>query len=405
MADLIQDALTAALLLIQANMEEEDDDAAAPSAAVATAPRAKLAKRSAVDTPVNQEAKLVVSINDEALTAAELEAIFEVTIHQDVEAPSSFSLRFKDDDALARAEDRRYNLGGKVTVSAGYDAPEPLITGDITGLEIDLTGGETPSLVVHGYDRRHRLSRGTRTDSYAKLTDSGIAERIARRNGLSFKGDSTTVTYDLVLQHEQSDLEFLKQRADRIGYEVLVEAETLYFRAPPISAKAALTLSMDGDVTEFYARMSALDQPEEVHVRGWDPKLEGRATVQDLPSMGGKTGASEAAIAFKAIPGTVIQVDQPVTTVDEAKAMARGQLEALALRFVRGEGTCLGNPELRAGKTLALTDLGPRFGGTYYIVSAQHTYTREQGYRTKFTVRRSATGTAGEGTAPPAPSP
>src|SRR5262249_10841807 len=150
----------------------------------------------------------------------------EVIVRQDVEAPSSFSLRLKRNDALDLVDNQVYRLGQTVTVTSGTTV---VVDGEITSLEIEAIGGgepEIPSLIVRGYDRRHRLWRGTRTACYPSTTDSEIATMIATRNGLASYNPSTPATsipYELVIQHEQTDFEFLKERAARIGYEVFIE--------------------------------------------------------------------------------------------------------------------------------------------------------------------------------------
>ena len=396
MSDLIQAAQATAIASIQAGMAS----GAAGAALGALLPAAASVALGASDAmPVKDEAVLSIVLNDVSLPATSLDAVAEVIVKQDVEAPSTFSLRLTGDDALALADQSTYNLGGTLTVSLGYTSSEAIIQGEITGLEIDLPGDGAPSLIVRGYDLRHRLRRGTRTDAYAKAADSAIAARIAKRNGLEFVGKATKPIYDLVIQHEQTDFDFLKERAARIGYEVVVDDKNLDFRPRPLGASPKVTLSMSGDVIDFYARMSDASMPSQLRVRGWDatqkqPIDEG-ASATDLTGMGGTVGATVASSAFSlpTLDGKVSQVDQPVFNTEEAKAMAVGQLQDAVLGFMTGEGTALGNPGIRAGTTLGLTNLGNRFGGTYYVLSAEHTYTREQGYRTKFTVRRNATQT------------
>lgn len=402
MSDLVNGALATAIAAIEIQMALAAGAEAGAAALVPGLPALPslpvAAGLGTIDTlPVKQEASLSVTINGNPIPSTDLEEISEVVVKQDVAAPSSFTLRFKGDDALTLADRSDYDLGKLVTVSLGYTSLSPVIMGEITGLEIDMTGGEVPSLVVRGCDMRHRLLRGTRTDSYPLAADSVIAAKIAQRNGLVFVGKPTTPVYDLVIQHEQTDFDFLRERAARIGYEVVADGANLDFRPRPLGSSGTLTLSMDGDVTEFYARMSDVSLPKEVHVRGWDTTqkqaIDAVAAAADLTSMGGTLGANVAADAFPlpTLPGTVIQVNQPVFTPDEAKAMALGQFQDMALGFISGEGTCIGNAGIKAGITLALQKLGNRFGGTYYVMSAEHTYTREQGYRTKFMVRRNAT--------------
>ena len=62
------------------------------------------------------------------------------------------------------------------------------------------------------------------------MTDSQIAKQIASEMGLQADVDSTSQKFDYVFQNNQSNLNFLKQRAKRIDYEVEVAENKLIFK-------------------------------------------------------------------------------------------------------------------------------------------------------------------------------
>lgn len=339
-----------------------------------------------------------VKIDGADLPARAYADLLEVSVQDDVEAPSMFTLRLVtwDDEKLAIswADDDRFAIGRAVEVSLGYaGALAPVMKGEIIGLDLEMSSGELPTLIVRGYDRRHRLLRGTKTRSFVKMKDSDIAAQIAREQRLSAQVVDSKVAHEYVLQHAQSDLDFLGQRAAAIGYEVVVEDRTLHFRPHPISKKAALSLSMERDVIEFYPSMTAQNQVGAVDVRGWDPRkkeaIVGKARTAQATAMGSTLGPKAADKAFG--QAAVAVVDQAVSSQGEADRMALGQLQSAALGFIRGEGVCFGRTDVKAGIVIELTGLGKRFSGAYYISSATHSYSAGKGYRTSFTVRRNAT--------------
>lgn len=79
-----------------------------------------------------------------------------------------------------------------------------------------------------------------------------------------------------------------------------------------------------------------------------------------------------------------------VDTNEEAEALARAALNLAGTEFITGEGSCLGNPDIKAGSVVELLGLGERFRGLYYVVSCIHRL-GQKGYYTSFTARRSAT--------------
>jgi phage protein D len=249
-------------------------------------------------------------------------------------------------------------------------------------------------LTIRGYDRRHRLLRGRKTRSFVQIKDSDIASQIASEAGLGARAVDTGVQLDYVLQHNQTDMDFLQDRARRIGYEVAIEDKTLLFRPFQNDKSETLTLKPGQDLLEFYPRLTTLSQVGEVSVRGWSPKdkqvIVGTAAAgSETGAMGDSSGPSAANRAFGKT--SAASVNRPVFSRAEADKMAQGQLNAIALDYIDGEGLCIGRTDLRAGAVIAIEDLGQRFSGKYYVTSTIHSYVPSRGYRTAFTIRRNAT--------------
>ncbi|MBC1221001.1 phage late control D family protein [Nostoc sp. UCD121] len=331
----------------------------------------------------------------------EIEAdLVSVLVSEDLEAPGMFELQLVTWDLLKQemtwVDDKLFDVGNEVEIQMGYEQElKTLMVGEITGLEPEYTQDAAPILVVRGHDLRHRLLRGSHTKSFLKIKDSEIVSQIARTRGLTAKVTDSKVKLEYILQHNQTDWDFLKERAKRIGYEVAVEQKTLYFR-PHNNAKAkVLTLTYGEDLQEFFPRLSTMNQVQQLEIKGWIPKdkkeVLGKAVVgKEGGTMAGSTSGTKATKkAFGESSYTI--VNQPVSSKEEADSMALGQFQDMAIAYISGEGSCQGNPNLRAGKVIEIVGLGKRFSGFYYIISAEHTYSKNQGYKTSFTVRRNAT--------------
>ncbi|HMP41237.1 MAG TPA: phage baseplate assembly protein V, partial [Roseiflexaceae bacterium] len=74
--------------------------------------------------------------------------------------------------------------------------------------------------------------------------------------------------------------------------------------------------------------------------------------------------------------------DRPVATQGEAVKLAQSILDEISGDFLQAEGVCYGDPNIRAGKTIALNKIGTRFSGTYFITATRHVYTLREGYLT-----------------------
>ncbi|MCL6434015.1 MAG: hypothetical protein K6T90_07310 [Leptolyngbyaceae cyanobacterium HOT.MB2.61] len=328
--------------------------------------------------------------------------IEQVTVTQDLESPSMVEIHLSNFDVISQeitwSDSSLLRLGTSIDVLMGYGTRlKPVISAEITGLEPEFSRETPPKLVVRGHDLRHRLLYGRKTRSFTKMKDSAIAQQIASQQGLVAKATDTKVVLDYVMQHNQTDLEFLQERAQRIGYEVWVKDKTLYFQPHRHDAHKSLTLSLDfqSNLLEFSPRLSSLTQASKVEVRGWDLKnkqaIVSRAgTGNEVSLMGGVTSGAKALQRMVGSNSYSI-VNRPVQSQAEADQMVMGQFNQRSLAYITGEGTCLGNATLEAGSVIEIKGVGRQFSGLYYVTTATHTFTDDEGYRTEFTVRRTAT--------------
>jgi Bacteriophage probable baseplate hub protein len=339
-----------------------------------------------------------VLINGVALDATERSYISSIVVDDSLAWPSMFALQFASSFELPNVHHwidyRDFSVGNKVEIKLGYgDKVESLISGEITGLEPEFALDRPPNLTVRGYDPRYRLQKGRRTRTFVGLSDSEIAEQIAREANLNVKATGTRFAHDYVIQANQTDLEFLRERARRIQYEVYVSDLTLYFRPVQNDESEALTMTIGDHLLEFYPRLSMIRQVDDVVVLGWHG-LEKKEIVGfpetrfESAQMGGKRSGPQ--INTEVGRARDVLSMQPVMSQAEADHLAQATLSQKALTLIEGEGTCLGRTDVRAGKVIKLEGIGQRFSGQYYVTSAIHSYTAQGGYRTQFQVRRNS---------------
>ena len=348
-----------------------------------------------------------VTVNGQDLDQKDEAKPIEVVYNDNVDAADFFSVRLGlVDNAIGKPDwidDALYKEGGKVRIKMGHEgrAVKTMIEGEITGVEVMFSSRGPETLVLQGYDRHHRLRRGRKSRTFQNMTDSDIAQKIASEQGLTLRGDSTSVRYDHVYQNNLTDFDFLRMRAARIGYEVEIENTNLHFRKSQESRSKVTTLKWgepgDDELISFSPRLSTANQVSEVTVRGWSPKdkkeIVGRARVGDETTrMGGSiSGGQSATSAFGSVKTVV--VDHPIFDQREADALAKARFNELSLGYISGEGICIGNPDIRAGEVIEVKGFGRRFSGLYYVVSSNHICGRGGGgYRTEFTVRRNTGG-------------
>ena len=325
--------------------------------------------------------------------------ILEVKVSDYVEGAGTFTITFNnwnsDTQEFKWVDGDLLVEGAEVEIKVGFvDDLRSMLKGEVTALEPEFSPGEAPTLKIHGYDLLHRFRRGRNTRSFVNMKDSQIAEQIAGELGLRAQADDTQITHEYVLQSNQTDVDFLLERARRINYEVTVKDKTLNFRKAANNKDKLVSLDFGLTLTSFYPRLNTLRQVSEVVVQGWNHKTKKAITSKaqagdEVSKMGGsKLGASISKEAFS--KATAVVIDKPVFTEGEAAQIAKGKFNEMTVDFITGEGTAIGNTDLRAGEVVELKGLGTRFSGLYYITSSTHEV-NTKGYRTRFTVERNAT--------------
>lgn len=339
-----------------------------------------------------------VQVNGQALPNDALADLIGLSVVEDVDAASMFTLTMPAWDTARMVpkwiDEPLFAPGAPVEIGFGYrDQTTTMMVGEITALEPTFMAATAPTLTVRGHDRRHRLMRSRRTRSFTECKDSDIASRIAAESGLAADVQDSNVRLPYVLQHNQTDLEFLGERARRMGWEVTVDDRSLRFRSRPTDRSPVLTLHREVELLEFRPRLSTLEQVSEIEVHGWNPQdkreIVARATVSDVARpMGSTSGPATVRSAFEPTPTS--RVTQPVHSQEEADQLARLGMAEVALRHIRADGVCSGEPRLRAGIVVRIEGLGTRFSGLYYVTAVEHRFGRNKGYRTAFSARRNA---------------
>lgn len=306
--------------------------------------------------------------------------VANVVVEDEVDLPGMFALelvsKVTEKRTTAWTDEAQLGLGAPVEVSFGYgEEREPVLAGQITALEPTFSTAGPPSLIVRGFDARHRLNGTRRTRTYVAKKDSGIAEQVGSDAGVEIVATDSGVEHPYVLQADQTDLEFLRERAHRIRYELVMDDGKVRFRPVGNKNSSVVTLSLRDDLFEFRPRMSQIPLAG-AQVLGWDTR-EKQAVVA-------AAGASDAASTVETFVRTTVE-SQP-----DADQLATAALDNAMFDFIRGDARARGRTDVRAGRVVTFDGLGSRFSGDYYVTSVVHRYSRREGYLTDFRVQRAA---------------
>jgi Bacteriophage probable baseplate hub protein len=276
------------------------------------------------------------------------------------------------------------------------DASGPVFAGRISGIEARYPAARIPEIQVLAEDRLQDLRMSRRTRSFENVTDANVIQQIASQHGLASQIDVDGPTYKVLVQLNQSDLAFLRERAAAIDAELWIDDRTLYAQARARRNATSVTLTYGQQLLEFTVLADLAHQRSSVHVTGWsvadkaaiDEKADQGAISSELAGgRGGSAVLAQALATYDESVGRAVPLAQ-----QEAQAMAQARYRARARGFVRGTGTVEGNIKVRVGATVTLAGLGPLFDGPYYVTQARHSFTLRDGYRTVFDAERPGIG-------------
>lgn len=383
-----------------------------------------------------------------SLPADAASLIIRVVAETHLHLPGMFEIAFNDvaGDVITQAG---LSIGTAVQISgpAGEDGtPKPLIAGEVTSIE-GIFERLNFITVVRGYDQAHRLQRARHTQTFLDMKDSDIAAQLAQGAGLTVgQIDTSATTHSHLGQCDQTDWDFLSQRAREIGFETGVRDSKFYFRkASTVSGEGSpvsLTFTGEGGLRSFRPRLTAGNLAPQVEVRMWDPA---QATVvahqagtaagsaglsgQDPASLastfssgagaeaageGGENGGAPAGQNLGPPPASnaYVVADRLAASGGAAAGAAEEIAAALAdhigSTFAEAEGEAAGNPDIAAGAVLAIDGVPAPFAGNWLVTSARHVFDgAEGGYSTWFEVsgrqERSLLGLASAASSRPAP--
>jgi phage protein D len=318
------------------------------------------------------------------------ERLVELRVQDNLRLPDSVVIRLSD-PGLEAVDTIPLEIGASVEILlAAIDATSltSIFKGQITALEPEFSASGVV-LAARAYDGSHLLHQTKRTQTFQGMTASDIARKVAQRAGLGVGTiESAGPAHDFVQQNNETDWEFLWRLASRIDFEVIVADGKLHFRkAGAAPAAGEITLRWGEELLSFRPRVTGMQQVEKVVVRAWDPlakqTIEATAKVATLAS---EIGIQRDQIVGAVGNGNVTVADRPLFSADEATELAKSLAAHLGNAYVEAEGSCKGNPRLRAGSKIKIDGIGTRYGGTYTVTSTTHVFRGTKGYRTNFSI-------------------
>jgi phage protein D len=352
--------------------------------------------------PASYIPKVLLQIDGTNASVDLLNDILQVSVEESLHRPGMFTLIINNDYFPGGAvttwqHQSLFEIGKKIKIGFTSSTTEDadfseaatgyVLEGEITAIETELNEQSQAPIIIRGYDISHRLHRGRYNRSFQNFTDSDIVRKIIGEAGISAGTiTATSVVHEYLFQENQTNMEFLQERAARNGFELYVQDGKLNFRAP--TQAQTLNLKWLEDIHGFRVRVTSAEQVSSIEVRGWDystkQPIVSTATTESVVTTTDSGKGSASSTKFSIQPKMIV-VDQPVFSASESAKIAQALCNELGGEFVTADAKGEGNPQIRAGKLVSLQDIGT-YSGSYYVTETQHIF-QERKYVTHFSVR------------------
>jgi phage protein D len=326
-----------------------------------------------------------------------------VSYKDNIKEFDTFDIVINNWDAATRgfkySDAKLFDPGKTIELRMGYFGKlRVMLKGEITSLRPAFPSGGGSTLTISGMNTMYKLRKEEVSEIYEDMKDSQVARQIGVRLGVDVDADdSGEEEMKYLIQDNQFDIIFLMERARRIGYDIFITEQPdggkplLTFKKSTNERRTTYKLTMGKSLIEFQPELTTNNQVGKVVVRGWDPvqkkKIEVTATRDQIltKGVGAEGGQADIDKSFK--DKAEIIATKPVESEAEARILAREILEGIAKDMVKGNGSTVGLPDLRAGVVLQIDGLGERFSGRYFVTATSHTIA-DGGYATQFECRR-----------------
>lgn len=266
-----------------------------------------------------------------------------------------------------------FEIGTDVEIAMGYgDEGEltPLFTGSIQSISGEFTVDQGPSVQVTGYGLLWETMQGARSDSWKETTvGDAVNDVLSSYSFSSIDVESAGIKREKLIQNGCSDYQFVHDLANTYGFEFYAERDTVKFvpRSSALNGDSVAELWYGEDLHDFFGEITQRRETHKVEARSWDITKK-----KEITATAGSSSAQHKEV-FRV----------PAMSRDEAEHIAETKLKQFTDGVIQGHGEADGIPDIRAGKTIDLAELGTRFSGRYHVTKATHRM-GAAGYRTTF---------------------
>jgi len=277
-------------------------------------------------------------------------------------------------------------FGKNIEILMGENQNISLFNGYVTAIE-ERYGDAAPQIIFLIQDSMHILARQRHSRVFEDKSINDIVEDIAAELGLGVDVNISGMT-GTWHQINESNLAFLMRLLNGAGVSLRIADGSL--RAKPEEEDPNPVELSPRDIALKIRLIADLNhQPVQIKTQGFNPATNETVTHETTSLDQAVNGITAKQLCDDlGWPGENI-VPQPFPrNRSEAESFAKAHFARQAKRFVSGDIRCVGEPLLKSGKEVSLSDVSERLAGIYQIVHCTHAFDVNTGFETHLKVSR-----------------
>ncbi len=319
--------------------------------------------------------RVQVRLDGAPLTGDDLDALTSVRVQQQLSVPTLCEVSFLGAASLAR---RGVEVGASLEVLAG-DEVQPLFSGEVTAVEYAHGPDRTCGVRIRAYDPLHRLRKRQPVRAHVEVTAEELAAELASSVGLTVRCAASLPLWRHLVQHRQSDLDFLAELAGRAGLYLTVRGQVLHLASlEGIDDVPALLLG-EG-LLEAQLEVNAETACRSVTAAGWNVREADALRAEAGRARSGRSVSARVAADAVGGSGERLLVDERAEIEAHVEGVAQAELDRRVAREVVFRGVAEGSASLRPLARVELKGVAESVAGVYVLTEVTHTVDAERGY-------------------------
>lgn len=267
-----------------------------------------------------------------------------------------------------------FDPGKTIEIKAGYSSVDDTIyKGIVIKHGMKVTSDGLFLLNIECKDEAVKLTVGRKNAYFSEKSDSDIIQEIlSAYSGLTPNVGSTQYTNPELVQNYTSDWDFILQRAELNGLQIINSDGEINIEAPEMGSPV-LEVEPGNGLISFNAHMDARNIAASINTNAWDREQQ-ELVSEESSSISDEVGGS---ISVSDLAGVIDLEEYTLQTTSSLPSEVLQQWAASkhtkdAFSKVQGTLVIKGYPPLCVGDAITLKGLSDQFNGDFYVGGYEH---------------------------------